>query len=263
LKVRTKRIIAVVFLLCASAGAALWYAGREQVGAAPVEHSMQQPKAPLVEVAPAQQTSIARTLELTGEVIATDAVVIAATSEGPIVHSPWREGDDVRRGETLVEIEREVYRAEVQTARAALAVTEARLADLEAGARPEEIEKAEASVARCQATCAEARKSYERQMQLIQQDFTSQQSVDQARERMDVADAELRVAQEALRMLKAGPTATELAVQEAAVKEAAAKSTSVVATPRRWFSPNSVDLLGCSMVSLDQELSLPVEPLCR
>ena len=180
-------------------------------------------KAPVVEVQPARVGEMARALELTGEVVATDAVVIAATSEGPIIHSPWREGDEVRTGEKLVEIEREVYRAEVRAAKAALAVAEARLADLKAGARPEEIEKAKADVARRQATRAEARKAYERQTRLIEKDFTSQQSVDQAREKVDVAGAELRAAQEALRMLKAGPTATEIAVQKAAVKEASAK----------------------------------------
>lgn len=180
-------------------------------------------KALLVEVVQAKVRDLTRDLQITGEVVATRSVVVAATKEGPITYCPWREGDHVGAGEKLVEIERGVYRAEVQAAKAALAVAEAKLADLEAGTRPEEIEKAEANVARCQATCAEARKAYARQEQLIKQDFTSQQSVDLAREKVDVAEAELRAMQEALRMLKAGPTATQIAIQEAAVKEASAK----------------------------------------
>ena len=220
--IKRKRILLILPAVLLAGAAAAWLAaGKTPEAGAPKPG--QGAKAPLVEVQPARVGEMARTLELTGEVVATDAVVIAATKEGPITWCPWREGDDVRAGEKLVEIGREVHRAEVQAARAALVVAEARLADLRAGARAEEIEKAEANVARCQATCAEARKAYERQEQLIKQDFTSQQSVDQAREKVDVADAELRSAQEALRMLKAGPTATELAVQEAAVKEASAK----------------------------------------
>lgn len=220
--IKRKRILLILPAVLLAGAAAAWLAaGKTPEANAPKPG--RGAKAPLVEVQPARVGDLARILELTGEVVATDAVVIAATSEGPIVHSPWREGDEVRTGEKLVEIEREVYRAEVQAAKAALAVAEAKLADLKAGARPEEIEKAEANVARCQATCAEARKAYARQEQLIKQDFTSQQSVDQAREKVDVAEAELRAMQEALRMLKAGPTATQIAVQEAAVKEASAK----------------------------------------
>jgi membrane fusion protein (multidrug efflux system) len=220
---RNKRTVVIAALvLCATAIAVLWRAAGGQASAVSPEQG-QQKKPPLVEVAPVRQASITRTLELTGEVVATDAVVIAATKDGPIAYCPWREGDEVHAGERLVEINREVHRAEVKAAQATLAVAKARLDDLTAGARPEEIQKAEADVRRRQASLEEARKGYERQAELIRQDFTSQQSVDQACERMEVAEAELAAAQETLRMLKAGPTATELAVQAAAVQEAAAR----------------------------------------
>lgn len=224
-----KIIIFLIVVLIAGAGIFFWWknsavkTGETTTTKTGVNKQGRRKKVPLVEVQPARVGEMAHTLELTGEVIATNAVVIAATTEGPIVYSPWREGDEVRTGEKLVEIERDVYRAEVQAAKAALAVAEAKLADLKVGARPEEINKAEANVVRCQATSAEARKAYQRQLKLIKQDFTSQQSVDQAREKMDVAEAELRFAKEVLRMLKVGPTATELAVQEATVNEAAAR----------------------------------------
>ncbi|MBS3763797.1 MAG: efflux RND transporter periplasmic adaptor subunit, partial [Planctomycetes bacterium] len=78
-------------------------------------------------------------------------------------------------------------------------------------------------VRRWKATLEEARTAYERQKKLQAKDFTSEQSVDQAREKMEVAKAELANAQERLHMLEAGPTRTEIAVQEANVKEAEAK----------------------------------------
>ncbi len=218
---RTAIITIVVLGMAAAAG--LWFAAGGQPATASGSRQGRQRKPPLVEVAPVRSAAIGRTLELTGEVVATDSVVIAATKEGPITYCPWREGDEVRAGEKLVEIDREVHRAEVQAARAALAVAEAILADLEAGPRPEEIAKAGTNVNKWRATLAEARQTYQRQTELIAQDFTSQQSVDQAREKMEVAEAELAASQETLRMLKAGPTATEIAVQEAAVEEASAK----------------------------------------
>ena len=224
LKKKHKRILVILLVLAAAAGAGLiWYSlSGDSAGSAP-SNSARQPKPLLVEVKPVRRGEIARILELSGEIVATESVVMAATKDGPIKYCPWREGDSVPAGEKLVEIDREVHRAEVQAAQAALAVARSKLADLKAGTRPEEIGKAEANVKRWQATLEEARKGHERQSQLIAQDFTSQQSVDQARERMDVAEAELAASRETLRMLKAGPTVTEIAVQSATVAEAAAR----------------------------------------
>lgn len=234
LKKHPKRILLVVVVLVVAVGAVTtWYGLSNRAVQSAPENSPKKSKPLQVEAQPVQRGEIVQHLELSGEVVAADAVVIAATKEGPIGYCPWREGDEVKGpclegesivpGERLVEIDREVHRAEVQQAEAALAVARARLADLKAGARPEEVQKAEANVRRWQATSAEARRTYERQEQLITDEFTSQQSVDQARERMEVAQAELAAAQETLGMLKAGPTETEIAVQESAVKEAAAR----------------------------------------
>ena len=180
-------------------------------------------KPPLVKTVKARTGDLTRTLETTGEVTPTKSVVIASTKEGPIAACAWREGDTVQGGNPLVEIDRETNRAEAQAARAALTLARAKLADLKAGARPEETEQAKARVAKWQATLTETRSAYERQKELIEQDFTSRQSLDQARERLEVAQAELNSAQQALRALETGPTKTEIAVAEAAVEEAAAR----------------------------------------
>ena len=224
LKKNSKRILLIVLVLFVAAGAGgVWYGLSNGYAQSSPQNSGKKPRPLQVEVQPVRRGEIVQRLELSGEVVATDSVVIAATKEGPIEYCPWREGDTVTAGEKLIEIDREVHRAEARTAEADLAVARAKLADLKAGARSEEIDKAEASVRRWQATLAEARRSHERQKQLIADEFTSQQSVDQARERMEVAQAELAAAQETLRMLKAGPTETEIAVQESAVKQAEAK----------------------------------------
>ncbi len=224
LKSRRRSILLVLLALALSAGAGVtWYrSSGDSAGSQPAK-SAKQPKPLLVEVKPVRRGEIAQVLELSGEIVAVESVVIAATKEGPIKYCPWREGDSVRAGEKLVEIDRPVHRAEVQTAQAALAVARSKLADLKAGARPEEIDKAKANVKRWQATLEEARKNHKRQSELIAQDFTSQQSVDQARERMAVAEAELAASGQVLRMLQAGPTSTEIAVQSATVAEAVAR----------------------------------------
>ncbi len=222
---RRRILIIALALLVTAVGGTIWFGRSGQSEQLSPRNEAKQPKPLLVEVAPVERGDIVQRLELSGEVIAGDSVVIAATKEGPIAYCPWREGDTVTAGDKLVEIDRDVHRAEVQAAEAALAVARAKLADLKAGTRPEEIDRAEANVRRWQATLNEARSSHARQEQLIADDFTSQQSVDQARERMDVAEAELAAARETLGMLKAGPTRTEVAVQESAKEEAAARLT--------------------------------------
>ncbi len=222
MKKTAKRLIVLVLAVAVGA-VGVWYSLSSKGARTSPQNPPKKPKPLQVEVQPVRRGEIVQQLELSGEIVATDSVVIAATKEGPLTYCPWREGNTVKAGEKLIEIDREVHRAEVQAAEAALDVARAKLDDLEAGARPEEIEKAEANVRRWQATLTEARSAYERQKQLIADEFTSQQSVDQARERLDVARAELAAAQENLRMLKAGPTKTEIAVQESTVKEAASR----------------------------------------
>jgi len=234
LKNNVKLILLIVLALTVLTGAvAVWYSLSGRTAPQSDQNSARQPKPLQVEIQAVRSGDIVQQLELSGEVVAGNSVVIATTKEGPIAFCPWREGDEVkgpsREGETvipgqkLVEIDREIHRAEVQQAEAALTVARAKLADLKVGARPEEVQKAEAFVQRWQATLAEAHKSYERQKQLMTNEFTSQQSVDQANERMEVAEAELASASETLRMLRAGPTETEIAVQAATVEEAAAR----------------------------------------
>jgi multidrug efflux pump subunit AcrA (membrane-fusion protein) len=176
-----------------------------------------------VEVQPVRRGEVTQSLEVSGEIVATKSIVVAATKEGPITFCPWREGDSVHAGEKLIEIDREIHRTEIETADAALSVARARLADLEAGARPEEIRKAEADVRRWEATCGLCKNEIARESRLLEYDATSQSSLEQWQEKLAVAEAELSAAREALEMLQAGPTPTEIAVQSAAVEEAAAR----------------------------------------
>ncbi|MFO7903909.1 MAG: efflux RND transporter periplasmic adaptor subunit [Pirellulaceae bacterium] len=185
-----------------------------------------QPAKPmLVEVQAVGRGELAESLKLSGEVVATNSIVVGATKEGPITYCPWREGDSVEQGEKLVEIDREIHRAEVQTAEAALSVARAKLADLKAGARPEEIEKAEANLRRWEATRKHCEGEVARESRLLEHDAASLSSLETWREQLAVAEAELAATRETLQMLKAGPTQTEIAVQSAEVEEAAARLT--------------------------------------
>ncbi len=187
-------------------------------------------KPPLVQVAEARRQTISRTIEVTGDVVATDRITVRATVDGPVGFCPWREGDRVKRGEKLIEIERPFYREDVRAAEAALAVARAKLADLKAGARPEEIAQAAEAVKQLEECAGFTESDMKRIEQMVTSGSLPGEAMEKARVAYVTCKTQLVAAQEKLQMLKAGPTATEVAVQEALVHEADARMEKARAT---------------------------------
>lgn len=181
-------------------------------------------KPPVVRVLSATQEKISDVLELTGEVVATNAVTLRATVEGPIGYCPWREGDRIEKtGRKVIEIDRPLYHEEVNAARAALLVAKKKLADLKAGPRPEEIARAREAVKNFEEASAFARKDLKRIESLVKDGAVPGEMAEKARVAFTKCVTDLAAARERLKMLEAGPTRTQVAVQEALVKEAAQK----------------------------------------
>ncbi len=189
------------------------------------DHGAAQPqkKAPLVQVENVSAGRIQRAIDLTGEVVPIESIRVSATVEGPIGYCPWREGDRVEAGQKLIEIDREMYRAEVKAAEAALAVAQAKLADLKAGTRPEEIEKARQSVLEAEQSAAYEKADFDRIAQLVETGALPGEDLEKARVKRTAAEAKWNAARQQLEMLEKGFTRTAIAVQQAAVKEAEAK----------------------------------------
>lgn len=184
-------------------------------------------KLPVVSVETVREQPISRLLEMTGETVAVESVIIAATVEGPISYCPWREGDRVAlspAGPTrLIEIGRELYRAEVKLAAASLDVAKAKLEDLKAGTRPEEIAKARETVRQLSESTGFARNELERISRLVERGSFPDDALEKARVMYIVEQANLAAARRHFEMLEAGYTKTAIAVQEAVVKEEQAR----------------------------------------
>ena len=180
-------------------------------------------KAPLVTVESVTTGKIVRAVDLTAEVVPIETVQICSTAEGPIGFCPWRESDRVEAGQKLIEIDREMYRAEVKAAEAALTVARAKLDDLKAGTRPEEIDKAREGVREAAQSAKFEQSDLERIAQLVETGALPGEDLDKGRVKQVAAEARLNAAHRQLDMLEAGFTRTAIAVQDAAVKEAAAK----------------------------------------
>jgi multidrug efflux pump subunit AcrA (membrane-fusion protein) len=182
------------------------------------------PPAMIVKTAVVLERDLARTVDLTGEVVAGTQVTISATVEGPISHCPWREGDRVAAaGDTLIVIDRPMYRAEAEAAKAALNVAEAKLADMKAGARPEEIAQSRESVRKLEEATSFAHIDLERVAALVAKQGLPGEALEKAKVALVDQQSQLESARQRVAMLEAGPTRTQIAVAEAAVHEASAR----------------------------------------
>jgi len=178
---------------------------------------------PLVSVETVTTGEVVRSIDLTAEVVPIETVQIGSMVEGPIGFCPWRESDRVEAGQKLIEIDREMYRAEVKAAEAALTVARAKLDDLKAGTRPEEIGKAREGVLEAAESAKFEESDLERVAQLVETGALPGEELDKGRVKQVAAEARLNAAHRQLEMLEAGFTRTAVAVQDAVVQEAQAK----------------------------------------
>ncbi len=115
---------------------------------------------------------------------------IAAPEAGWLTAVPVANGARVAAGARLFTLDDALQRATVAQARATLSRTESDLADLQKGARPEEIASIEAQLAQAGAALELARQQLARQEQLARTRVASEQTLDQARATAEQAEAQ-------------------------------------------------------------------------
>jgi HlyD family secretion protein len=133
------------------------------------------------------------------------------------------EGDRVKEGKLLAELDVGRIKPQVAQAEAQVATQREVHNRLRSGSRPEEIAQARANLASAQADLANARRQYERLKNLsivklkdqTEVRAVSQEDVDNAKLALDVAEAKLTVNQKALELSVAGPRKEEVAEAEA------------------------------------------------
>lgn len=175
---------------------------------------------PLVTVQRLEAKPIQNAVELTGEVVSLTTVTLSPTVEGTIRFCPWREGDRVSAGEKLVEIDRQTSQDDVRAAEASLAVAKAKLDDMKAGSRPEEVAKAQEAVKQAEESAGFAKTDLDRVAKLVQSGALAGETLEKARVAQVSEQSRLATARRQAEMVQAGFTKTALAVQEAAVREA-------------------------------------------
>ncbi len=152
-----------------------------------------------------------------------DRVVLKAPASEIITQLPLREGQLVKAGSLLVQLDPRRQQARVSKARAEQAAAAARWAELRSGARIEDIDAAKAKVSGAEAALLVAEKDYQRAQQLREQKLSAEASLDQAQAQRDSARANLQAAQKQLLALTNGTRKEELDQAEAAFQAAQAE----------------------------------------
>lgn len=180
-------------------------------------------------------------LTASGYITPRERVSLSPEVIGRVVWVQVDKGEKVTSGQILVKLDDRDYRARERQAEQNLAAARARLAELEAGSRPEEIERTRAEAAEAQATFANAQRVLKRRKALqVQGGVIAEEDVESTVVQEEVASARLAAAKARLAELVAGPrkerieaARAELLSAEASAEEAhLAVEDTVIRAPR-------------------------------
>jgi HlyD family secretion protein len=132
-----------------------------------------------------------------------------------------QEGDHVKSGQVMARLDPTRIQPQVAKAEADVAAAQQVVNRLHAGSRPEEIAQARANVLSAQADSANARRQYDRLVELARSSSgraVSRQDLDSAHAALEVAEAKLAVSRKALDLQVAGPRKEDIAQAEAQLK---------------------------------------------
>lgn len=128
---------------------------------------------------------------------------------------------EARRAQSQVELDmqRRVADAALREAISSRDAAAAQLAELKAGARPQEVEQAQQAVASAAARALEAERDLNRKVTLERKGYIPKAQVDAAQAAADVAQAELESARKRLSLTREGPRREEIDAAEAVMKQ--------------------------------------------
>ena len=131
-------------------------------------------------------------------------------------------GDRVQKGQVLIWLDPRDVAPQVDQTKSSLAAAEARLAELLAGSRRQEIEGARAAMEQAQSDLTIAELNLRRMRQLFERELVARQVFDEAQNQYQVAQAKLKAGSERFGLVEAGPRPEQIEAARAQVREAQA-----------------------------------------
>ncbi len=157
-----------------------------------------------------------------GYIVAHHTIQVSSKVVGKVAWVGVEKGDRIKEGQVLVRLEDSEYRAQLAQAKASLAVTQARLKELETGSRPQEIDAARAAVEQANADFQNAEINLKRTEDLARQGIAPQQQLDNTRAQYEVSKAKLESARKNYELVKIGPRVEQIEYARAQAAQAKA-----------------------------------------
>jgi len=169
-----------------------------------------------VEAHEAVRSDLIQSVVASGRIVTPQRAAVGAVVTGRVARIPVEEGQSVKRGEILVELDDVDERAAVEQARGAVAQAEAKIRQLRELGLP----AAEQGLIQAEANFTQARQQYERAIELKAKGFVSQAALDDAQRNLDVSESQLRAAR--LQVQSNRPAGSDFALAQTALAQARA-----------------------------------------
>jgi HlyD family secretion protein len=143
-------------------------------------------------------------------------------TDGRVVKVSVREGQSVKVGDVLAEIEPDIVESEVARRQAELESLRGSASSVAQGARPEELSAAEAELSATQEELALAETRATREQKLVDRGVSPAAAADEAKRALGVARARVAAADARVRLAKAGGRRSEVSSANARVRAAKA-----------------------------------------
>src|SRR5438876_7766003 len=174
---------------------------------------------------------LTQTVSANGEIKPKKYVNVSSNMMGRIVRLPVKEGDRVREGSLLVQLESIQSEADVRSAEASFDAAQTELEGMSASIRSAEatVASAKAEITRSQADLARAKQNFSRAEQMTREGLIAKEQYDRAKADFDISSAQLNAAkarlaqaeaQEAQALTQRASTALRIAQQRAALTRA-------------------------------------------
>jgi multidrug efflux pump subunit AcrA (membrane-fusion protein) len=156
--------------------------------------------------------------EFPGRASAKNAVDLSFQVSGPLVSLPVDVGSEVKKGDVVAAIDPRDFQAVLDSARGNLERARANLLAMERGARPEELEQLAAAVAEAEAKHRQAIAEHERNEQMLPKGAISRSEFDISLARRDTTAAQMKTAEENLKIGRTGARPEDLEAKRAEIR---------------------------------------------
>ncbi len=203
----------LLILLIGGAGAAVW---KWQVArAAPAVRTMRVRVAEATE--PAGDNTVV--LNASGYIMAAHKIELASKVVGRVSWVGVEMGDKIEKDQVIVRLEDDEYRARVAERQGELDAARARLAELEAGSRPQEVAQAQAELNQADAQLSNAESNLRRLRELESTTNVSRQELTDAETLVETRKAEVEMKRQQFAMAKEGQRKERVEAQRASVRQ--------------------------------------------